>query len=95
MANDSYLPEEEQGGKGALVIIIIIIVLLIIGGLYAINTQQGDNSGTASTTDQTAAVDMTVATSTDLNSIDQDLNNLDSSSVDSGLNSIDQQAKGL
>ena len=97
MANNSYLSEEDQGGKGTLIIIIVIIVLLVIGGLYAINTQQGTDSQTASTTDQTANVDMTIitATSTNLADIDNDLNNLDTSTSDTDLNNLDQQSKSL
>ena len=93
MANDPFSPlaAEEEHGKSALVLVIIIILLLLIGGIYALNSQKTPVEVPAEENTQSEVV----STSTNLDDIDRDLDNLEAGAIDIELNELDQEAQGL
>lgn len=96
--NSSYSPlmsgEENQGGKGGLVIVIVIIVLMLIGGLFVINSKKSLDDGTATTTASTLQEEVN-GTSTNLDDINTDINNVDASVSNSGLDQLDKEINSL
>lgn len=94
--NSSYSPlmpgEEGQSNKGGLIIVVAIIVLMLIGGLFVINSKKSPEG--VMTTDTVVSAEI-MSTSTSLDDIDRDINNVETSVMDNGLNQLDQEASNL
>lgn len=96
--NSSYSPlmsgRENQEGRGGLVIVIVIIVLMLIGGLFVINAKKYPADETATTTGSTLQGEVN-GTSTSLDDINTDINNVDASVSNSGLDQLDKEINSL
>jgi len=93
--NSSYSPlmpnKKEPENKITLIITITVIVLMLIGGLFIINSQK-TSTEEIDTTNQDVYVE---STSTKLDDISNDIDNLDTNQIDSGLDQLDQEINNL
>jgi hypothetical protein len=80
-------PEES---KGALVGAVIIVLLLIVGGVYVLTSK---NNASDQSDNTAATTTIVLATSTDLGSIDSDINAADPATLDKNLNTLDANLK--
>jgi hypothetical protein len=82
--------QDQQESKGALIGTIIVIIILIAGAVYVLANRNGINqqgvTATSTEVTTTETVD-TAGTSTDINSIEQDLKGVDNNS---DLNNLDK-----
>ena len=83
--------KKEPENKITLIITITVIVLMLIGGLFIINSQK-TSTEEIDTTNQDVYVE---STSTKLDDISNDIDNLDTNQIDSGLDQLDQEINNL
>jgi uncharacterized protein HemX len=99
--NPGEAPREEKS-VGALIGSIIVIVIIILGGIYFWMTRQSSTEQTpaqGTATDQSVAPDQQTAalldqgTSSDISSIEKDLNATDLNNLYAEMSNIDSQLK--
>jgi len=99
MTNESsYSPlmqhEGNQENKGVLFIVIALIILMLIGGLFIIKSKETSNEEVTTST-ATALEEKNLATSTALDDINRDINEVEASVLNSELDQLDQEIKNL